>query len=93
LLVVSGLTEPGKSVLGATLVRFRVQVCHCIHDSDDVVAVMVGAARPGFHACRGRNDDQEDLGYAAFAQDFVDRCADKCAPTLLADQIITGLLL
>ena len=55
--------------------------------------MIVGAARRRLHAGAGRDAGHEDLGYAALAQVIIQRCADERAHSLLADEVIVGMLL
>jgi hypothetical protein len=46
----------------------RIAVRHRIHEQDDIVAVIVGAARRCFHAGARSDARQQDLDYAALTQ-------------------------
>ncbi len=86
-------TDSGKDVFEEVPICVEIPVCDRIDDDDNVVAVVVGAARGGFDAGAGRYAGDEDLGDAALAEVLVERCADERARCLLADEVVFGLLL
>lgn len=87
------LAKPRKDLFDAETVCLRVHVGDCIGDDNDVIAIISSAARRCFNTGACRNTCQKDLSYATLAQDLIEVCTDERTYALLADDVVTRLLL
>src|SRR5580692_10900992 len=68
-----------------------VKVGHRIDDKYDVVTEIESATCCRFNTNARSDARQDNLGYAALTQVIIQRSADECAPSLLADGVVLGM--